>query len=111
MLVEDSSEGSRPSNAQVDTSPARRPARTTIEGRRVTLAPLDPYAHGNSLYEGTRGESGERLWQYLFEGPFSDRTAFDSHLQRMAAFEDPLFFAIVDSASARALGYAAYMRT
>ena len=110
MLVEDSSEGSRPSNARVDTSPARRPARTTLEGRRVTLVPLDPRAHGDSLYEGTRGESGEGLWQYLFEGPFSDRAAFDSHLQRIAASEDPLFFAIVDSASGNALGYAAYMR-
>ena len=110
MLVEDSSEGSRPSDARVDTSPARRPARTTLDGRRVTLAPLDPRTHGDSLYEGTRGESGERLWQYLFEGPFPDRAAFDSHLQRIAASEDPLFFAIVDSASGNALGYAAYMR-
>ena len=110
MLVEDSSEGAMPSNARVDTSPARRPARTTLKGRWVTLAPLDPHAHGDSLYAGTQGENGERLWQYLFEGPFSDRVAFDSHLQRIAASEDPLFFAIVDSASARALGYAAYMR-
>jgi RimJ/RimL family protein N-acetyltransferase len=97
MWDQKSSEGAIPSNARVDTSPARRPARTTLEGRRVTLVPLDPRAHGDSLYEGTRGESGEGLWQYLFEGPFSDRAAFDSHLQRIAA-------------SASALGYAAYMR-
>ena len=110
MSDEHSSESARLANALVDTTPARRPTRTTIEGRRGKLEPLDPRAHGGSLYEGTRGEGGDRLWQYLFEGPFSDRAAFDVHLQRMAASEDPLFFAIIDSASGSALGYAAYMR-
>ncbi len=110
MVDEASSEVAMPIGPRLDTAPARRPARTTLEGRLVTLAPLDPRAHGDSLYEGTRGESGDRLWRYLFEGPFSDRTAFDIHLQRIAASEDPLFFAIVDSASGKALGYAAYMR-
>jgi RimJ/RimL family protein N-acetyltransferase len=47
---------------------------------------------------------------YLFEGPFPDRAAFDVHLQRMAASEDPMFFAILDRASGRAVGYASYMR-
>ncbi len=110
MLDEHSSEDARHANSPVDPSPARRPARTTLTGRLVTLAPLDPRAHGDSLYGGTQGESGERLWQYLFEGPFSDRVAFDSHLQRIATSEDPLFFAILDSATGSALGYAAYMR-
>jgi RimJ/RimL family protein N-acetyltransferase len=50
------------------------------------------------------------LWLYLFEGPFPDRAAFDAHLRRMAASEDPLFFAILDRASGPAVGYAAYMR-
>ncbi len=43
---------------------------------------------------------------------FADRPAFDIHLQRIAASEDPLFFAILenDSASKSAVGYASYMR-
>jgi RimJ/RimL family protein N-acetyltransferase len=110
MVDEATSEVAMPIGPGVDTAPARRPVRTTLKGRLVTLAPLDPRAHGDSLYEGTRGESGDRLWQYLFEGPFSDRAAFDIHLRRIAASEDPLFFAIVDSASGKAAGYAAYMR-
>jgi RimJ/RimL family protein N-acetyltransferase len=44
------------------------------------------------------------------EGPFADRAAFDLHLQRAAASEDPLFLAILDRVSATAIGYAAYMR-
>ena len=50
------------------------------------------------------------MWQYLFEGPFADRAAFDLHLQRIAASEDPLFFAILDKASGSAVGYASYLR-
>lgn len=108
--MDDASEIALPIGARVDASPARRPARITISGRLVTLVPLDPRGHGDSLYEGTRGEAGDRLWQYLFEGPFPDRASFDIHLQRMAASEDPLFFAILDSGSGSAVGYASYMR-
>ena len=104
-----------PIGPPVNGSAARRPARTTLTGRLVTLAPLDPRVHGGALYDGTRGEAGDRLWDYLFEGPFPDRNAFDLHLQRIAASEDPLFFAILDNtgkdnASESAVGYASYMR-
>jgi len=95
---------------RVDASPARRPGRTTMAGRLVTLTPLDLLAHGDALYEGTRGEENDSLWLYLFEGPFRDRTAFDLHLQKAAASADPMFFAILDRASGAAAGYAAYMR-
>ena len=50
------------------------------------------------------------MWQYLFEGPFADRAAFDLHLRRIAASEDPLFLAILDNATGSAVGYASYMR-
>ena len=47
---------------------------------------------------------------YLFDGPFHDREAFDAYLQRFASSEDPLFFAIVDRALGRAVGFASLMR-
>jgi RimJ/RimL family protein N-acetyltransferase len=99
-----------PIGFRVNDSAAQRPSRATLRGRLVTLVPLDPLAHGDALYEATRGEAGDRLWLYLFEGPFPDRAAFDVHLQRIAASEDPLFLAILDGASGSAVGYAAYMR-
>jgi RimJ/RimL family protein N-acetyltransferase len=99
-----------PIGPRVNGPPARRPGRTTLQGRVATLAPLDPRAHGDALYEGIAGEAGDRLWQYLFDGPFADRAAFDAHLQRVAASEDPLFFAILDKASGSAVGYASYLR-
>jgi RimJ/RimL family protein N-acetyltransferase len=104
------SEIATPIGAGINDSPARRPQRTTLRGRLVAVTPLDPAAHGDPLYEATRGEAGDPLWRYLFEGPFPSRAAFDLHLQRAAASEDPLFFAILEGASGNAVGYAAYMR-
>lgn len=99
-----------PMGARVEGPPAQRPKPTRLPGRMATLEPLDPRAHGEALYEGVSGEGGERLWQYLFEGPFAHRAAFDAHMKRIAAAEDPLFFAILDNASGNAVGYASYMR-
>lgn len=88
--------------------PARRPQLCTLEGRTVAVAPLDPVSHADSLYEGTRDQ--DDLWLYLFDGPFPDRTSFNSHLIGKTASTDPLFFAIIDKASRTAAGYAALMR-
>jgi RimJ/RimL family protein N-acetyltransferase len=99
-----------PAESKVDTEPANRPQRTRLEGHTVSIVPLDPNAHGDALFAGAGGEPNEALWQYLFEGPFLTRAAFDSHLEQKASSEDPLFFAILDKPSGEAAGYAAYMR-
>ena len=94
----------------MDSSPARTPQRVTIEGRFVTLAPLDPAAHAGDLWEGVRGPENDALWKYLFDGPFADRHSFDAALRSRAASDDPLFFAILKGRSRRAVGWASYMR-
>ena len=58
----------------------------------------------------THGPAQEVRWQYLFEAPFPDEDSFRAHLQRKAASEDPMFFAIVDVVSRNALGYETLMR-
>ncbi len=89
---------------------AKRPQRTTLDGRMVSVVPLDPVAHGATLFDATRGEENDGLWLYLFEGPFLNRDAFEAHLKQKASSEDPLFFAILEKASGDAVGYASYMR-
>ncbi len=95
---------------RVEATAAKRPSRTTLEGRVVSVVPLDPIAHAQTLFDHTRGEENEELWRYLFEGPFETRADFDYHLKQKASSEDPLFFAILDKPSGDAVGYAAYMR-
>jgi len=81
-----------------------------MEGRHVSLAPLDPAAHGGELWEAARGAESDALWRCLFDGPYPDRASFDAQIVSKAASEDPLFFAIFDRHSQRPVGWAAYMR-
>jgi len=101
---------SLPVGPEVDPSPTRLPERSPILGRYVSLAPLDAKVHGENLWENLRGTENEKLWLYLFDGPFRDRAAFDADLWQKALSPDPLYFAILDPASQRASGYAAYLR-
>jgi RimJ/RimL family protein N-acetyltransferase len=94
---------------QID-APAKRPKRMGLPGRAINITPLDASVHADALFAGAGGDRNESLWQYLFEGPFLAREAFDTHLQQKALSEDPLFFAIIDKHSGDAVGYAAYMR-
>lgn len=98
------------SHAAVDGQPARRPARVTLEGAYAKLVPLDASAHARDLYAPTHGADCETLWRYLWDGPFSSEAEFRTALERKGATDDPLFFAIAEPRSGRALGYASYMR-
>ena len=89
---------------------AMGPERVKLEGTYVRLVPLDAAEHGQALWEGTGGPENESLWQYMSDGPFFDRKAFDAHLEKKSASDDPLLYAIVDRASGRATGLAALMR-
>lgn len=91
-------------------SPRPRPERRIHEGRYVRLEPLDPARHGSDLYAACSGPEAEDLFRYLFESPPVSRAAFDPWLEKSAASEDPLYFAVVDQASGRAVGRLTFMR-
>jgi RimJ/RimL family protein N-acetyltransferase len=93
-----------------DPSPAPRPRRTTLEGRYVRLVPLDAAAHAADLWDLTAAPEHDGLWAYLFDGPYRERAAFDAALAKKAASDDPLFFAILEQPSGRAIGYASLLR-
>ena len=99
-----------PIGPTLDPGPSARPKRTTLRGRYVTVAALDPQAHTLALHEGTHGTGKHQIWLYLNDGPFADITQFRAYLDKRAQSEDPLSFAIVDNATGRAVGHASYMR-
>ncbi len=99
-----------PIGPEVAAHPARRPERQVMDGRFIRLEPLDPGRHSASLWRETHGPAQNVRWQYLFEAPFDDVDSFRSHLERKAASEDPMFYAIVDQMSRDALGYETLMR-
>lgn len=94
----------------VDPRPARRPERVVMEGRYVTLTPLDSAAHADALWRQTGGAENAPPWLYMSDGPFADKAPFEANLARKQASADPLFFAIVDRSAGLAAGYASYLR-
>jgi RimJ/RimL family protein N-acetyltransferase len=74
------------------------------------LEVLDPERHAESLFASSHADGAERLWEHLAYGPFADQDEFTVWLKKQAASADPLFFAVVDWESMRALGMASFMR-
>jgi RimJ/RimL family protein N-acetyltransferase len=99
-----------PIGPEVDHGPAQRPPRATLAGRHVTLVPLDPAAHGADLFAASHGPDRERVWLYLGEGPFADRASFQNHLEQRANRDEPVFIAVIDNATGRAVGHTCFMR-
>jgi RimJ/RimL family protein N-acetyltransferase len=82
--------------------------RVALEGDLVRLEPVDADRHAAELYAAQDG--APEIWEYLPYGPFADTEAFRRWVVERAATDDPLFYAIVDRSSGRALGMASFLR-
>ncbi|EHY52143.1 hypothetical protein HRR90_006599 [Exophiala dermatitidis] len=89
--------------------PPRRPTRVTLPGKSVTIQPLSP-SHASDLYAIIEGESKAHLFTYLFDDPYTTPSAFSNAVTTKSQSEDPLFFALVDEETNRAVGWASLMR-
>ena len=91
------------------TTPAR-PGREILSGRTCTVEQLDLGRHCRSLFEANALDTDGRSWTYLAYGPFSTIDDYEVWFRNAEASHDPLFFAIVDRESVRAVGIASYLR-
>jgi RimJ/RimL family protein N-acetyltransferase len=98
------------SPAELSWSGAGVPTRSAIDGELVRLEVLDPERHATSLFTSSHVPGAERLWQYLPYGPFASQAEFTTWLEQRAASTDPLFYAVVDWETMRAMGMASYLR-
>lgn len=89
---------------------AKTPEKITLEGAYVTVEPLDPARHGESLWKDMGGPENAELWRYMHSGPFESREAFDAYLAAKATSRDPLYFTVIDRAANRPGGHATYLR-
>ncbi|MET0314928.1 MAG: GNAT family N-acetyltransferase, partial [Hansschlegelia sp.] len=64
-----------PRGAVVPGQPARRPSPVALAGRHVRIGPTDPARDAADLYPEVSGPAAERLFAYLFTGPFADEAA------------------------------------
>lgn len=88
-------------------SPARSPQFVVLEGRYARLEPLGPQ-HAADLHRAAAGQ--EQRFTYLFEGAPASEAEMGDWIARAIAKDDPLYFAVIDSATGRAEGRQALMR-
>lgn len=90
--------------------PAKYPEAITLQGRFVRMEKLDPKRHGDDLWNVFHGPQADpTLWDYMFDGPFTDRTDFYNWLEAYSTTTEPLFFSIIDLASGQAQGLLSYL--
>jgi len=90
--------------------PVPRPPRSALGGRFCRVEPLDPKRHAADLFAAYAEDREGRIWTYLPYGPFETAAAFAAWASDDCLGDDPLFHAVVDGASGRALGVASYLR-
>jgi RimJ/RimL family protein N-acetyltransferase len=99
-----------PVGVPVPGGEAQRPRRRELVGAFVSIVPVDPSVHAQALWACSHGDPRTGgLWTYLPYGPFPDATEMHAWLERCAASEDPLFFAVTDRGSGDPVGMASML--
>ena len=93
-----------------DWAPRPRPPRTPMEGRTCRVEPLDPAVHGDDLFAANAEDAEGCNWTYLGSNPLLETGAYRAWLDSIAGRDDPMFHAILDRRTGRAVGVATYMR-
>jgi len=93
-----------------DWQPSTVPPRAPIPGRLVSLEPIDLDLHCADLFDAFALDTDGHNWTYLPHGPFADIDAFGTWMAATCFGDDPLFHAIIDTSSGRAVGFASYQR-
>ncbi|MBL8581818.1 MAG: GNAT family N-acetyltransferase [Rhizobiaceae bacterium] len=90
--------------------PRQRPERKPLDGRYARLEPLDAARHGDGLFEASSVSDAGGRFAWLPDVPPQSRADFQPWLEKAAASEDPMFFAVIDKASGKVAGRQTLMR-
>ncbi len=74
------------------------------------MEPLEPARHVADLYEANALDTEGRNWTYLSYGPFETLEDYLGWVNKYCCGTDPLFHAVVDNATGKAVGVASYLR-
>ncbi len=85
------------------------PPHSVMNGKFCRLEPLEPH-HAEPLHEAYTQAKDGRNWTYLPYGPFDELSEYEAWVKSVYASTDPLFYAIIDSKTNKAVGIASYLR-
>lgn len=86
------------------------PPATAMVGRFCRVELLNADRHAADLFAANRLDLEGRNWTYLPYGPFEELGQYRTWVETVAAQTDPMFHAIVDLATGKAVGVASLMR-
>ena len=82
----------------------------SMAGTYAKLEPLSKSTHLDDLFEAISVDTTGRIWTYMPVGPFADKQQFAEWMEWACASKDPLFAAILDNRTGKAVGFASYLR-
>jgi RimJ/RimL family protein N-acetyltransferase len=91
-------------------TPPNLPPRAAMSGRFCRVEPLDVVRHAADLYQANAVDTDQRMWTYLPYGPFDSQNSYVNWMRQVCGGDDPLFHAVIDSVTHRAVGVASYLR-
>lgn len=81
-----------------------------ISGSLCRLEQLRAEAHAVDLFEAFSLDASDSLWTYLPQGPFRSVDEFLAWVQRVQGQQDPVFYAIIDDQTNKAVGISSHLR-
>ena len=100
----------QPVGEDVDWQGAKIPPRSNMEGKYCRLEPIDIDRHAPDLFEAFSADETGGIWTYLFTDPFETELGLREWMSATCLGDDPLFHAIIDKATNKAVGFATFMR-
>jgi len=90
--------------------PCAPPPTTPMVGTHCRLERLNIDAHAQDLFDANMTDTEGRIWTYMGYGPFDDVALYKEWVTSQALGDDPLFHAIIDLTTNKAVGVASYLR-
>jgi len=85
------------------------PGRSPLQGQYCRVEPLT-VDHAPDLFAAYQADASGQMWTYLSYGPFASVDELASLLAKQQVSQDPLFHAIIDLRTGKAVGVASYLR-
>lgn len=90
--------------------PRSVPPRSAMVGKYCRVEALNADKHAEDLYSAYVKDTDGRIWTYLPYGPFNQFDEFLAWLKKTCLGDDPLFHAIIDLKTDKAIGAASFLR-
>ncbi len=90
--------------------PREWPPSTSLIGRFAQLEPIVDELYFDDLWAAYSADQEGGIWAYLPYGPFADKGAFITFAHSMYLGKDPMFHALIDVKTSKAVGVASLMR-